>query len=361
MAHSSSGAAPQSSAHRRGADGEPLLALDVGGANLKLADGRGFARTKPFPLWRQPEQLAAALGSLLAEAPPAGRLAVTMTGELADCFATKRDGVRHILDAVEEAAAGRPLRVYATDGRFVSAQQARESPLDVAAANWHALARFAARFAGDGPALLIDIGSTTSDLVPIVAGRPAPRGTTDPERLLTGELVYTGVVRSPLCAIVSSLPWRGGECPVAQELFATSLDAYLTLGDLPERTGDLQKGDPQTADGRPATRAAAHRRLARAICADEEIFDGADARAAADALQRAQLARLGVAGRQVVAGLPAPPARCVVSGQGAFLARRLAARLCPAAEVVSLDEQLGPEASDAAAAHALAVVAREAP
>ncbi len=80
------------------------LGLDVGGANLKLADGRGWAATRPFPLWRQPGGLMAALEELLATAPSADGLALTMTGELADCFATKREGVEAILGAVEAAA-----------------------------------------------------------------------------------------------------------------------------------------------------------------------------------------------------------------------------------------------------------------
>ncbi|HEY5311305.1 MAG TPA: tetrahydromethanopterin-linked C1 transfer pathway, partial [Pirellulales bacterium] len=95
------------------------LALDVGGANLKVADGRGFGATVPFALWREPQRLAAALASLLRSAPPAERLAATMTGELADCFTTKAEGVRAIVAALEEIAAGRLLHIYRTDGRLV--------------------------------------------------------------------------------------------------------------------------------------------------------------------------------------------------------------------------------------------------
>src|SRR5262249_30478065 len=144
------------------------LGLDVGGANLKLADGRGWAVSRPFPLWRQPSGLAPAIAELLADAPPAARLAVTMTGEVADCLATERAGGPAILQAVESAAASRglareALRVYLTSGGLAPPAEAREQPLRAAAANWHALARFAGRFVPHGPAVLIDIGSTTSD------------------------------------------------------------------------------------------------------------------------------------------------------------------------------------------------------
>ncbi|MEX2559527.1 MAG: tetrahydromethanopterin-linked C1 transfer pathway, partial [Pirellulales bacterium] len=72
------------------------LALDIGGANLKAADGLGFAVARPFPLWQRPQALAGEIARLLADAPAAERIAVTMTGELADCFSTKREGVAAI-------------------------------------------------------------------------------------------------------------------------------------------------------------------------------------------------------------------------------------------------------------------------
>lgn len=330
------------------------LACDIGGANLKLADGVGFATSQPFPLWQRPGELADALANMFASAPTAERLAVTMTGELADCFETKAEGVRHILEAVRSAAGERVVQVYGTDGRFLSLDDALQEPLLVAAANWHALARFAARYLEGSPGLLLDIGSTTCDLIPLVDGQPAGQGRTDPERLMHGELIYTGVVRSPICAVVSALPWRGRPCPVAQEWFATTYDAYLWRGDLSEDANDRQ-----TADGGPATRDAARNRLARCLCADRTMFDEADAKAAADAIAKAQTAKIGVAWNQVVRALPAPPAGVVISGQGEFLARTVAERSRLPLEVVSLSEQLGPDASRAAAAHALAVLARE--
>ena len=46
-----------------------MLGLDIGGANLKLADGLGYAQSIPFPLWQQPEQLPSALAQMLTQAP----------------------------------------------------------------------------------------------------------------------------------------------------------------------------------------------------------------------------------------------------------------------------------------------------
>jgi hypothetical protein len=328
------------------------LGLDIGGANLKAADGRGWARSAPFPLWRNPGGLAAALAALVESAPAAERLAVTMTGELCDCFRTKAEGVRHILRAVTEAAAGREVRVYLVSGGLVPVQQALVSPELAAASNWHALARFACRFIGGESGLLIDVGSTTTDIVPLVNGAPRPRGLTDSRRLLAGELVYTGVGRTPICAITRFLPWRGGQCPVAAELFATAADAYVVLGQIAEQpTADW------TADGRPLTKEFSRERLARMICADGSTFTEADAELAAAAVREAQTRQLRDGIRRVA--VERPPETLILSGVGEFLAQEAIRGVLPQVRVIRLSERLGAEVSNAAPAHALAVLAGE--
>ncbi len=337
-----------------GIDAVTWLGLDIGGANLKAADGLGFAVSRPFALWQRPDKLPEALGDLLAACPAADALAVTMTGELADCFASKAEGVAAILGAVRAVSGRRAVRVYLTDGRLASRDEAALRPLEAAASNWHALARFASRFASDARALLLDVGSTTTDVVPILDGEPATSCRTDPERLASGELVYSGVARSPVCAVVREVPWRGARCPVAQEVFATMQDAYLVTGDLPERPDDLH-----TADGRPATRHDAAARLARSICADRSMLDGRDLRAIARAAAEAQLRLVSAAVSRVAQRLEGQPRTVIVSGEGEFLARRALTRLSIQPEVVSLDARLGVAVSRAAPAHALAVLARE--
>ncbi len=341
------------------------IGLDIGGANLKVADGQGYARSEPFSLWQQPAQLPVALEKLLAqttsrlEVPSCRqRLALTMTGELADCFLTKAEGVEAIVRAVKQAAAGRRLRVYRTDGRFVSAEAAMEKPMLTAASNWHALARFACRYCRAKPGLLLDIGSTTCDIIPLGKRsegiEPVTMGRTDPERLVAGELVYTGVQRSGVHGVVRELPWRDTMCPVAQEHFATTADAYVLLEEIPE---EADKHD--TADGRPRTKEFAHARLARSLCADTGLFSRADALRAARVVRATQLDQLETAARRVLSRSASPPAVVVLSGEGEFLARHLLDRLSWEGETVSLAAELGDSASRCGPAHALAVLARE--
>ena len=270
-----------------------------------------------------------------------------MTGELCDCFESKRQGVEAILAATESISDKRPIRVWSTDARFVDLHTARAEPLSVAAANWLALATFLGRFAPEGPALVLDIGSTTTDLVPVRDGKPVPRGRSDPERLRCCELVYTGVRRTPVCALSGS---EG-----AAELFATTQDVYLVLGDLPEESDNRD-----TADGRPATQAAAHARLARIRCADRETCPTEETRRLALRIRSRQLLLLRRAAKQVSAALGESPRTVLTAGSGEFLARKLfARRRRSAVRWISLAEILGPAVSKAACAYAVAILASE--
>ena len=325
------------------------LGLDIGGANIKFADGRGYAHSEPFALWRHPNELSSKLHELLTQAPAAKSLAVTMTGELADCYETKTEGVLHILHAVEHAANGRDMQVYQCNGQLTSIKDASREPLLSAASNWHVLATYSMRHLQDDSGLLIDIGSTTTDLIPL--GNEILPKATDPQRLAEGSLVYTGVQRSPLCAIVAELPWNGKSCRVAQELFATTQDAYVVLDKIVE-----QPQNSDTADGRPLTKAYSHARLARSVCADTSIFSWAEAIEAAKVVCRNQVNMIVDAAHQV---LDYQPTTIVISGQGEFLARLVFDRLGFNCQIISLSEQLGSEISHCACAHALAVLASE--
>jgi hypothetical protein len=328
-----------------------LLALDIGGANIKASDGEGRSLSRPFALWRQPDQLAEELAGILKQFESADEMAITMTGELADCFATKAEGVDRILSAVEQAAAGRRIHVWQTGGEFVTPDDARELTPLVAAANWHALATWAARLVPSGCGLLVDVGSTTTDLIPLVDGLPAPEGRTDPERLKSGELLYRGIRRTPLCAVAPCVSFREFDWPLAAEVFATTGDVWLLTGDVAEVPADLN-----TANGRPFTRAAAHDRLARQFCSDRDEITLDDAAAIAGVLAERLASEL-TAGIQRIIRQLGEPVRCIVaSGEGEFLIRRATGDPdgCSEAALISLQSILGPEHSRAACAFALA-------
>jgi probable H4MPT-linked C1 transfer pathway protein len=298
------------------------LALDIGGANTKAAWLQGAAlRTvsRPFEVWRDREALTTVLREVAAEAGEADAVAITMTAELSDAFRTKRVGVGFVLDAAERALGDRPLSVFTTRGELVSVAEARTRPWDVAAANWMATALAVAGAYVD--ALLVDIGGTTADIVPIAAGRVAASAYNDLERLLAGELVYTGAVRTNLAAVAPRVPMRGGWCPVASEYFAISADVHLVLGHLAPEAYDCP-----TPDGRAATVPFARERIARLVCSDADQLDPREIDAIAAFLHGEQLRHIEEAARRVERRLP-PGAPVIAVGAGAFLGREVAARL----------------------------------
>jgi probable H4MPT-linked C1 transfer pathway protein len=324
-----------------------VLGLDIGGANLKAAHSSGASHAIAFPLWKHPERLAAELRQLCAVMPPHDQIAVTMTGELCDCFATRREGVHAILQGVRDMAGATPVRVWSLQQRFLDLREAWENPANVAAANWLAQGVLVAQAFPLESVLLIDTGSTTTDIVYLNHGKPEPRGLTDSERLATGELVYTGVRRTPICAV------RGMD--VAAEFFATMLDVNVFLKLLPEDPDDCD-----TADGRPATRACAHARLARMRCADVETFSSDQARQLAERAMRMQWRMIHAALNRVRAGRGAVQ-RIIVSGSGEVLGRSVCI-LHPqlsALPITSLAELHGPAISTAACAYAVAMLAAQ--
>jgi hypothetical protein len=232
------------------------------------------------------------------------------------------------------------------DGRFLGVDEARREPLAVAASNWAATARVVARDHPD--AILIDIGTTTADLIPIVGGRVAAVGRTDPERLTSGELVYTGALRTPVEAIVRHVPVAGGTAGVSAEGFALVGDVHRWRGALAE--ADYTVPAP---DGRAATRELAGERLARVICADRELLDDAGIDRLAEHVARAQVAQVVDAARRVCARHPMIRT-AVVAGLGDFIGAAAAAEL--GLRVHRLAGELGDQAARGAPAAAVALL-----
>ncbi len=333
-----------------------IIGLDIGGANLKAAHSDGMCRSRAFPLWKSPEGLADELRSLVADWLPCKALAVSMTGELADCFTTKAEGVDRILKSVEEFAAGADVMVWQTSGEFVAPEVARECPLLTAAANWHLLATFLGRLAPTGGALLMDIGSTTTDIIPLQDGFPVPKGMTDGERLQSGELVYCGVRRTPLCALADTVSFCGQPMRLSAELFATTLDIYLLLNSIPEDPADLD-----TANGRPATREAAYDRVTRMLCCDRTEVSLDEAHQIAAELSARQVARIRSAVDDVLCRMPQRCEQVILSGSGCFLAEQIVAEhpVLRSATRTRLDELLSPDICEAACAFAAARLLEE--
>jgi probable H4MPT-linked C1 transfer pathway protein len=332
---------------------------DLGGAHVKVAaiDARGRAVAAlqvPCALWRGLDQLEGALERALAGLPAGAidaRHAATMTGELTDLFADRSEGVQRIVATLKERFGDRNLRVFAGERGFLDAEHALRYWSDVASANWLATAQLVAGRLAD--ALLVDIGSTTTDLVAVCAGRVRAAGRSDFERLVSGELVYTGVVRTALMAVADAIEFEGLCVPLMAEHFATMADVYRLTAELDERSDQHA-----SADGAEKTRPASARRLARMIGLDARERPLESWQKLAVSFRATQLDRIRRAAQQVMlrAAL-APKGAVVAAGSGAFLVPDLARELHrPVAGFASLFEsRLGDPATLSVCAPAVAV------
>ena len=305
---------------------EPVFGWDVGGAHVKVSKVSASGALLDIaqwacPLWQGLAHLEKVIGLAFERWPDAGsgsaRHAVTMTGEMVDLFADRAEGVSVLVDMLARRL-GPDTRFFAGAAGWLAAAECINGWRDVASANWRATAQWVASRVSD--ALLVDIGSTTTDIVPIVAGRVAARGCNDTSRLASGELVYQGVVRTPLCGVSHRIVFRDERVNVMNEWFATTADVYRL-------TGELWPAHDQhpSADNGPKTEAASRARIARMIGLDARDASDSEWREFAQTWRDEQMQVLAENLARVTDAHPAlGHAPLVGAGCGRFLASALA-------------------------------------
>jgi probable H4MPT-linked C1 transfer pathway protein len=326
-----------------------VLGYDIGGANTKAAllcskDGQASIKvaSQYFPVWKTPESLTDVLLSLKAQLGADGldAVGVTMTAELSDAYQTKREGVNHILGCVEKVYTNIATFVLNSNAQLVSVKDAKNNHLSVSSANWAATGWLLGQHLKS--AVIVDVGSTSTSIIPVVDRKLAAKGKTDLDKLLCGELVYTGSLRTNIAAIIHSAPIRGGSAGVSSELFATSGDVHLVLGHI-----SASDFTAETADGRGKTIKEAMARLSRVICADTEMLTTQEITDLAQYIYSQQV-------KQIVDGLSRvyrntkaltdEKLPIVVTGLGKDFLARKAAESIGADSVVDLDQFLPAQA-----------------
>jgi probable H4MPT-linked C1 transfer pathway protein len=340
-----------------------VLGWDIGGANIKavyLQTSNGTVKktitlSEYFPLWKNPKKLSPTLKRLHGKLTPTNldAVAVTMTAELSDAYRNKREGVNHVLDCLEKIFHKVPLYIVDVGGALISPSKARRQPLRVASANWAASGWLASQLFDN--CILMDVGSTTTTIIPIVDGQVVAEGLTDLGKLSNGELVYTGALRTNIATVVDFIPLRGRRVRVSSELFATTADVHLLLNNI---TAD--RYTVETADGRGKTKSEAASRIARVICADTNMLTAGEIKEIAAYVAKQQVNQIAEAFREVLN-------RCrrrgkvtekiIVTGVGKnFLARR-AVESCGCKEIIDFSKLVSPEASKVTPAIATALMA----
>jgi probable H4MPT-linked C1 transfer pathway protein len=316
-----------------------ILGIDIGGANTKIASSDGkLVELHYLPLWKNSKLPEALLDISMRLVPE--KVAVVITGELADCFPDKDAGLSYIIDAVNNAF---------KDAWFLDSSGAftKEKKRSIAAANWMASALIVGRDFGN--CIFVDTGSTTTDIIPIKKGKSLA-AVTDFERLRKSELVYSGALRTNLAAILDTVRVRGGDSRVSSELFAITADAYLVLGLISESDYTCD-----TPDGAGKTVLDAGQRLARVVCADlTEMGEEEVVSIAAQTLDK-QVWNIADAIDDVAHRHKLK--RIVACGLGEFLVKRAANDL--EFEIILMSERYGKELSNVFPAYAVARLVEE--
>jgi (4-(4-[2-(gamma-L-glutamylamino)ethyl]phenoxymethyl)furan-2-yl)methanamine synthase len=321
-----------------------VFGWDVGGAHVKVChthQGQVLDIMQwACPLWQGLDQLDKVLNQAMARWPQLRHTsdtehAVTMTGEMVDLFEHREEGVRRITTQIADRLDPAATYLFAGDAGWCDAASAGAQWASIASANWLATARHVAGHiarqaarpkaqgaTGTGAGVLVDIGSTTTDLIAFRGGRVLTTARSDADRLASGELVYHGVVRTPLCALAPRISWQGRSLNVMNEFFATTADVYRLTGEL-DPTHDLHPSADGGAKDLPATR----QRLARMIGLDARDASAADWLNLAQAWRECQVQEIDGQLQRVLALHALPPdTRLVSAGCGDFLVPELARR-----------------------------------
>jgi (4-(4-[2-(gamma-L-glutamylamino)ethyl]phenoxymethyl)furan-2-yl)methanamine synthase len=340
----------------------PVVGWDIGGAHVKavMLDAQGqIVRVSQLAcaLWKGLPLLETAIQRVLHDWQinlANCDHAVTMTGELVDLFDNRLQGVRAIAQT---------MTAYLPEAEFYMASVEQSAcfiaKVDgcehyIASMNWHASAQCLGSMVADSPILVVDIGSTTTDITICDQQQVCPIGWTDAERMASQGLFYTGVVRTPLMALGPTIQWQGADRHIAAEYFATSADVYRVLGEL-SPAYDLA----DTADGQGRSILDSMRRLARMVGHDFTDADESVWRSLACAFKTSQLASLTHAIQAGLARTGKQPVCLLGLGAGSFLVEALAKSLhipyqAASALLPAADTQLKIEAEVCFPAYAVA-------
>lgn len=271
-----------------------IAGFDIGGANTDLAiidfENDGIKNIEVdfayLPMWCKNDDLSRILIELIEKICPLSEIdavGISMTAELVDAYDTKKDGVLDIVKKCEDTF-DCPIAYVGVDG-MLSLEDIQKTPLKAAAANWIATAQIATLISDN--CIFIDTGSTTTDIIPIKDGKECAIGKSDFDRSATGELVYTGTLRTNLASFLDTVELNGKNYRVASELFAQTADVYMVL--------DLITEDDyvcDTFDGESKSKIDCAKRIARVVCADLEMLSEEDIVKMAEHIHQKQIEQI---------------------------------------------------------------------
>ena len=329
-----------------------VLGLDIGGANIKAT----FLQTQNatmqelrtlveyFPVWKSKKKLPRVLEKLaksLTNSTALNGVGVTITAELSDAYLTKKEGINHVLDSITEVFTDTPTFVLDVEAKLLTVKDALEAPLKIASANWAATGWMVSQLIKN--CIIVDVGSTTTSIIPVINGKTRAEGKTDLEKLQNGELVYSGSLRTNVATIVDCIPVRGSMACVSSELFAQSGDIHLILDNIGEEDYIVE-----TCDGRGKNKRECMARLARVVCADIDMLTEHEISDMAKFVYNKQVEQIAKGLKQVserIEPLIQEKINVVVTGFGRNFLAKKAAEKAGFKQIIDMKECLGVEAA----------------
>jgi probable H4MPT-linked C1 transfer pathway protein len=303
-----------------------FIGWDIGGAHLKVAnvDESGeikFVEQYASPLWKGLEYLETLFSKIIETLPECSYShALTITAELADIFNNREEGVQSLINIFEKSI-GANIKLYSIDNGLLNMDVARNNSKQIASANWHASVSYIASVIESG--IYVDVGSTTTDIIPFKNSKPSNRGFDDQSRLRFDELLYTGVIRTSLMSLTNKLPLKGEWQNIAAENFATTADIYRILSCIND-DDDLM----ESADGKSKDIQGSIRRLARMAGTDYiELKDVHLWQQLAEYFQEIQMQLITNSILRVLSSLPQQESKIIGAGTGRFLIKKIAQRI----------------------------------
>lgn len=248
-----------------------IMGIDIGGANTdcciyEIRDNKikHIESAKEYlPMWKEKENLESCLENFKKDYA-IDVVIVTTTAELSDGYQSKKEGVLDIASKVINVFENSEIHFVTFNG-LKDYDYVVKNPLEMAAANWIATSHIISKI--DENCIFMDMGTTTTDIIPLKNGHEIAKGHSDLERLCSGELVYTGMLRTNVATIVNKIPINQEYSTVSSELFAISADVHTILGNI--TSDEYTCASPDNND---KTVIDCKRRLARVVCADLDML-----------------------------------------------------------------------------------------
>ena len=226
-----------------------IIGWDIGGAHIKAAKidfNKKTSKTKQIysPIWKNLNYLKKSIKLIKKKLGKTNYHAITMTAELSDIFPDRKNGVNHVVNLSSKILGEKNIFFYSKKS-FLIKKLAIKKPFELNSMNWHATASFVSNFFPN--CILVDIGSTTSDIIPIKNKEIISKDVSDYQRLKSNELIYLGVLRTPIQAVERKKN-------LINENFANLSDVYRVLNKIPNTLDLLPTLDNKTKNKHDSAR-----------------------------------------------------------------------------------------------------------